>query len=309
MSLWRTLVQPGIDLRAYDRSDSLLILSDYGGDAEYLNARTYSFLLCDPTEARPFLDEIRSLRKGPLKTSGEIAYKKYRAGRFNILRAFCDAALRLPGQLVTIAIDKHEKIEDLHPFTKALETSAPDFVAMVRDNYKEGDRLRAFRIADILAALLAAVPRPDQPVLWVTDVDDVTVNEKVSKFTTELVEFRAFCLGARRTTRIQMTHAKTCPGHPDARELLSIADIAAAGVAEVLSLTPQYEVRRDDMIHGTYDNPTKEKALFLLESFLRGSNALRHTILRVSFDTREGGFAIGPIAINRVTRPDSGPAA
>lgn len=212
------------------------IFSDYGGEDQSSRFFTYSFMVCAFGSLGPFKQEMASLRAKSGLGEKEIAFKDFRYGP---LRRMLPDYLQLydnyiNGLLFTLVVDKTISslfgpgdAETMRHITDALDQPGYGTVAP-----QVGEKL--FRISHCIAYLLALLGQPGQKIFWMTDHD--AIGETPEKHT-KLVEILNMVLPLYTTKRFSRLGGARpfTPRAFDFLDLLSIADIAAGTIAQVLS--------------------------------------------------------------------------
>jgi hypothetical protein len=212
------------------------IFSDYGGEHNSSRYYTYSFLTCAFGSLDPFKQQMDALRKRSSLGTKEIAFKSFRHGP--MYRAIPDY-LRIVdsyinGIIFTLAVEKD--ISSLFgpggPETSNSMLTALEQRGFGRVALHIGEKL--FRVLHCVAFLVALLGHPGQKIFWMTDHDAIGETSERHKSLLDMLNSVlplytdkpfSFLGGAR-------------PFGPRAFEyldLLSIADIAAGTIAQVLS--------------------------------------------------------------------------
>jgi hypothetical protein len=223
------------DLRAL-ANRTVGIFSDYAGEDSTSRYLTYSFLVCSFGSLGPFKQQMAALRKKASIGDKEIAFKDFRMGQ---IQRMLPPYLRLIDQYVlglvfTLMVDKSIPSlfgppgpETLQQLVSGLEEHGYGSVVP-----KVAEKL--FRVVHITAFLIALLGHQRQKIFWMTDNDAIgetpekhqqllsILNKVLPLYTTKAFSF----LGGVR------------PFQPRAFEyldLLSVADVAAGGVAQLFS--------------------------------------------------------------------------
>ncbi|MFS8115802.1 hypothetical protein QD460_29125 [Rhizobium jaguaris] len=212
------------------------IFSDYGGEDQSSRFFTYSFMVCAFGSLGPFRQEMASLRAKSGLGKKEIAFKDFRYGPLRRMLPdylqLCDNYIN--GLLFTLVVDKTipslfgpGDAETVRHITDALDQIGYGTVGS-----QAGEKL--FRILHCIAYLLALLGQPGQKIFWMTDHD--AIGETPEKHT-KLLEILTGVLPLYTTKPFSVLGGAR-PFTPRAFEfldLLSVADIAAGTIAQVLS--------------------------------------------------------------------------
>lgn len=212
------------------------IFSDYGGEDTTSRFYTYSFLVCAFGSLDPFKQQMAALRAKSGIAGKEIAFKDFRWGP---LRRMLPAYLRLcdgyiSGLLFTLVVDKTipslfgpGDAETIGRLTDALKETGYGSVAP-----RVGEKL--FRVLHCIAFLVALLGQSGQKIFWMTDHDAIgetleqhsklldILNRVLPLYTSKSFSFLG---GARPFT----------PRAFEYLDLLSVADIAAGTIAQILT--------------------------------------------------------------------------
>jgi hypothetical protein len=162
-------------LPSLQRSEKLVITSDFTGDHRGSRFTTFSFMLV-PTEAMPSWDHYRrSIRQRFALLDRRIAYSKLNDGwKRAAITEFCRVGNAIPGLSVTILIDK--RIKSL--FNPSGGRVPPDLPigGQTFSRWKPAVFERVLRAAYFVALFVAGLSAPAHRVVWITDEDDIAPN-------------------------------------------------------------------------------------------------------------------------------------
>jgi len=225
-------LNPGL-IRDIRGSKEFLLACDFGGSHQRSRYESFSFLAGSIAESGEWDELRRWVRTEYLSDGRRMSFKGLRDGqRARSLVPFLHAADKFPGVLVTLLLDK--KIGSVigdheHP------NFFPELVVA-----KRGWTKRAFHrlcvVASVGALLIAGLSAPSQDILWLTDQDEIAPNARQH-------DHAGWVFLLHINTYAPQNHGKlvflTTEGDDEGRRLedvVAIADLAAGGLAEALSL-------------------------------------------------------------------------
>lgn len=217
-------------LPALHSASKLIVASDYGGQHQASKFEALAFVLADADRLGGWLRGRGRFRAEWLPDARRMSFKKLSdRQRAAALPAFLELADQIHGLLFVVLIDK--QIDSLFADTQEQSKLKTTLDATWRPKTIE----KALRICHCLSLLLAGLSSELQDVLWVTDQDDVAANTQrhgdlVEMFSTILGHYLEHTLGH---IRIATTLSDT--GKRDLEDLVSIADLAAGAVGQVIN--------------------------------------------------------------------------
>ena len=218
------------DLRA---ADTLLLGSDYSGEASSAPCLVYSFLLTSLEPWANWEPARLGIRKQFLSDSRRMSFKRLTDGqRRRALPHLLTAANSLDGLSLSVAFNKRsESVFEARP---PLDLSNPQFAAFRK--WKTDVLEKAFFICHVLGVLLAGLAVPGQNVLWFTDEDSITANDDRVRELTQLFawissQYLTFTLG-----HCGCGTSRCDNGSRQIEDLLAIPDLISGALAEQLAL-------------------------------------------------------------------------
>lgn len=227
-----------IDIAEIDRlpdlrkGSTILVGSDYSGRQRSSEYEVLVFLLADIEGSRRWMIERSWLRYNLPPDGRRFSFKSL--GDRTLMKAlpcFLEASSYINGLLVGILT--HKSIDSLFKKTGRITRSDPEIRGYPDWKPKVIEKL--LRIVNFISLFIAGLSRPMQDVLWITDEDDIAPNEDRHY---ELVDiFGKICshylAHSLRHLRIATTASDT--GKRDVEDFVSVADIAAGAISEVVS--------------------------------------------------------------------------
>lgn len=219
-------------------NESILILSDYGGQHKQAKFKTYTFLICGFDKLGMFFQEMKKLRQqhkldDPFK---EYEYKELRYGpiKRSLERYLEYANTLVPGFLVNIAIDK--QIQSV--FGRDLKETARQLGPVLKENELgewEGEAIeKVLRICHPIALFLAVLSKPGQKLLWMSDHDVINEDGKNRDFShTQKIFLRVLRIYTENDYDIY-GFAKPFDKSAMTADLLSLTDLSAGAFQDLL---------------------------------------------------------------------------
>jgi hypothetical protein len=163
---------PGLlpDLRS---TDTILVLSDYGGEHNGASHKVLSFLLLDPSSLGGWDESWQPTRQRALKDGRRMSFKGLNdKQRSEALFSFLTSCTQLNGLVFSLAINR--SIKDL--FDSPTKDPDPSLVPII-ERWKVGPFEKLVLSVQTVSLLLAGLSRPGQDVLWITDEDAIAANQ------------------------------------------------------------------------------------------------------------------------------------
>jgi hypothetical protein len=226
------------------KTETISILSDYGGESNDSQYKTYSFLFCSHNNLGLFDNRMTRIRDqyGLNKPLKEITYKDMHYGPLS--RAVSDYLIALnnyvPGLLFTLILEKG--ISSV--FSSNSPKAQRELAALLDEAdfgvWKKQGAEKLLLVVHIIAYFLALLSMNKQGVFWMTDNDEIAANSDRFNRTLNLL----YSILPVYTTNTFTALAGATPfvdKHPETMDLLSATDIVA-GAFEHLYTT---SLRRD----------------------------------------------------------------
>ena len=213
---------------SFKNSKSLFLFSDYSGEHKEANYTTYSFLLADETSVSSFDADRLSVRAKFLPDNRTFSFKKLNDKyRSNALEDFTRASDRINGILFSFAINKKAFLFE--------ETIPDNNLGKQISNLKPNVVNKMITASHLGAYLVSSLAFPDQNIMWFTDNDSISANDKTTTiltqvFATSISNIVDFNLG-----NLRCGSAKCDMGNNQIEDLLAIPDFAAGMISEQLA--------------------------------------------------------------------------
>lgn len=214
------------------KGSTILIGSDYSGGHRSSEYEVLVFLFADIEGSRRWMIERSRLRYNFLSDGRRFSFKSLKDRTLmNALPHFLEASSYINGLLVGILT--HKSIDSLFKKTGRITQLDPEIRGYPDWKPKVIEKL--LRIVNFISLFIAGLSKPMQDVLWITDEDEIAPNKDRHY---ELVDiFGKICSHylshSLRHLRIATTASDT--GKRDVEDFVSIADIAAGAISEVVS--------------------------------------------------------------------------
>jgi len=162
-------------------SGKILALSDYGGEHKNSNFYCYSSLIMDFEGISPFSHYITQFRKSFNLEKRKINYKNLNDNiRFRALYPFLQLSNKINGLLVSVLVHK----ELITLFKNELDFDKPEFQPLKVWHPKTVEKL--LRVITLNAFFIAGLSHPTQDIMWITDQDDIVVDDNKLTIITSL---------------------------------------------------------------------------------------------------------------------------
>lgn len=227
------------DLRVFE-NETVVVLTDYGGEHDGSRYFTYSSLLCPWNCCGAFQEQMGMIRQTHDLGIKEIAFKDFGMGQvFRALPEYLELLDMMPGFLFTLVVDR--RIGSLFETADAPRSArVPEVLAthgFGRRKPKVAEKL--MRVVDTAAFLTALLAHDNQNVFWMTDHDSI-VEAKNSSHAHESV-LALFQNLLEKYKRPGVNFAKIGGAAPFADDnamfgdLLSATDVTAGSLCQYLT--------------------------------------------------------------------------
>jgi len=228
-------------------NETVVVLSDYGGDQQTSKCRSYSFLLASYNQLHWFKEQMQLVRSKYGLSDKEIAFKDLRYGPLS--RALEEYLVTLnnlvPGLLLTVIVDSDVTRLFSTGTDGIMPVDALKAAGLGDWSKKEAERL--LRIMHSLAYLISVLARNGQKILWMTDNDSIVANDKRKDETAKLLQRLLSHYSANRYAAVGIA----TPFAEDSflHDLLSAPDLVAGAIEHYFSNRPAIESKgiREDV--------------------------------------------------------------
>lgn len=259
--LYAKVLAPWIEdvevLPNFDADESLLLLSDFGGEHKGANFKTYSFLILSKDKNMVFEKESKKLREEfnlnvPFK---EICFKDLRYGPIKrILPDFLELAdTYIHGVLFTLSIESNLDTvfglskKDAH--RELSETLEKNKLGV----WKGKDAEKLLRICHPLAMFMSLLSHDGQKFIWLCDHDTINADGKSRNFS-HTQEVFSHVLNMYSDVKYDIYgFAKPFSDDSTTTDLLSLTDLTAGVIQEYLQ----------EVVVGKDLEPTTEKKMLV----------------------------------------------
>ncbi len=260
------------------RGSTVLVGSDYSGQHAASDYESQAFILADIEFCQEWGAIRRLLRKIFLRDGRRISYKALRdKKRKEILPHFLNAANKIPGLLVVILTKKN--IESLFKPNGRIERTDPEIAKYRHWSPRVLEKL--LRIVHFLSLFVSGLSKSGQDILWITDEDDIAANIDRHQDLTKI--FGHICSHYLkhnlRHLRVATTASDT--GKRDVEDFVSIADLAAGALCEVLNTYLRKGVVPTPELVLPVPNELDDKAITLMNWFSDRTQDLKRLVLTI----------------------------
>jgi hypothetical protein len=210
----------------------IFVGSDYSGRHNLSCYESLSFLFADLSQCAYWETLRAQLRQKYLPDGRRMSYKNLNdTKRSAALYAFLNAANSIHGLLAVILINK--SIKSLFKKEGYLDFGEPELKDYGHWSVEVFEKV--LRIVHLVSFFLAGLSKPYQDVLWITDEDEIMPNEKRLR---EVVKIFGNICGhylKHDMGHLKIGTTKSDTGKRDIEDLVSVTDLAAGALCEVLT--------------------------------------------------------------------------
>jgi hypothetical protein len=219
----------GNGIRSLRRSSSLLMFSDYGGAHKGARYEVFSYLVTTPSDLARFNAERVQLRWAALGVERRMSYKALNDNvRLRSLSGYLHAADRLPGVLISFAVDKRATY-------RFNETYTPDTAFGALGAWAAKPFGKLSRVGHLAGIVIEGLRADGQNLIWISDEDEIAPNATKHAEATQVLAhlLNHYCTGDMGHLRFGTTASD--PGDLLLEDLAAIPDLAAGSLNEILS--------------------------------------------------------------------------
>jgi hypothetical protein len=264
---------------------TLLIGSDYSGSHQAAPFEITSLLITNFESLGPWDEQRTRLRGRFLPEKRRMSYKALNDGhRRAALMPFLNAANRIPGLLLSVAIDKNLSTI----FNRELsDPTKPTRKEELFDGWKPATIERAMRTVHFASLLLRGLSNQEQDLWWFTDQDEIVANEqRLRSFVSVMGNVASHYLPhTLRHMRIGTTALDS--GRRDIEDFVAIPDFAAGVLQETLNSSYARRLLNARSLFVPTSQEFGSKARRIMDWFADNSQPLRR--LTFIFDEPEEG--------------------
>jgi hypothetical protein len=217
---------------------TICIMSDYGGEHDGADFKTYAFLFVSKDKQAIFNEKIHSLRKqhGLNDPYKEFSFKRLAYGPARrALEEYLDISNNyIHGLLLTVSIDKElktvfgkNKIETEREFNKIFEKAKCG-------KWKVEVAEKLLRICHPIALFLSVLTNEKHDIIWMSDNDSINDDAKKRSFEDTQRVFGRVVMMYTDAIAKSYGFAKPFKEHPETNDLLSLTDFACGAIQEVV---------------------------------------------------------------------------
>jgi hypothetical protein len=225
-----------------DRSKTMMVAADFGGEHKAQAFETYAFLFLDLEQNASWLRGQTVLRQGTTLGRRRMAFKDLGdSNRRSALVPFLQLADTICGILIVFAMSKGK--------ASAFESDDPNSRSDLLRHWKPHIQEKLLRVLHISGLFRGALSIPDQEVLWVIDQDAIAANVTQLTELTQIFSRISSNYFSHDLGRLKCGTTLSDDGTLQLEDLVSIPDLAAGAVAELATaLTTQQIFPRKGLI-------------------------------------------------------------
>jgi len=211
----------------------LVVASDYGGQHNTSAYESLSFLFADLNECGEWNERREELRAEFLPDNRRMSYKNLNDKKRNeALFPFLLAANHIPGLSITFLIDK--KINSLFITEGKLRVEQLSHWSRVSVE-------KLLRVLHFISCFIEGLSTSGQHVFWFTDQDDIVPNAaKLTEVNSLLAHISSQYL-SHDMGDLRCGTAEVDDGSRLIEDLISVPDLVAGALADVLNNNPEFE--------------------------------------------------------------------
>jgi hypothetical protein len=257
---------------------TIIIGSDYSGQHATSHYEAFSFVFADISRCAGWFLARRQIRDEALKDGRRFSYKALRdRKRAGLLPSFLDAANRVHGLLVVVLVPK--SIDSLFKSTGSIKSDDEEIASLAHWSPRVVEKL--LRVAHFVSLFLAALSRPSQNVVWITDEDEIAANaDKHHELTTAFGKICSHYLD-HNLAHVRVATTASDTGKRDVEDFVSIADFAAGALCEVLNAFHRDDTAPVPGVVVPVPMKTNAKAIDISRWFAEYSGTLKRLVLAI----------------------------
>ncbi|TWU54783.1 hypothetical protein Poly51_35020 [Rubripirellula tenax] len=224
---------------AHNDFKTIFVASDFGGDHQESEFRTYSFVFAGYEFLGPVLNQFKRIRyrHGLIEPYREINFKEFRYGPIGrCVPDWLQASNCITGLLFTLVVSK-----DCKTLFGVDDAKVPKQLAKMMEDLGFGswspdDTEKVLRIVHVIGYFLGLLSRPGQNVIWMCDNDSIAANADRVEQLRKLFALRLSQYGHGQYGEVALAFPfeKTEESF-HLSEFLSVVDLSAGSIAELLT--------------------------------------------------------------------------
>ena len=261
---------------------ALVVVSDYSGQHREATHESYSFLLTTRPKIEAWTVKRDAFRAEWLPDGRRMSFKRLSDGiRRRALGPFLDLTFGLPGNLVTVMIDKQ-----LGSFCGDSSELANLFPDCFPDSTPRRTIEKMFTLSSLLAMVIVGFRREDQESYWISDEDEALDTHEKREGFARLASYLTFGFARWREPADQWFGTTGSPNAPPwAEDLAAVPDLMAGATCVLSSVLPRFFGRKEELTRIVNSGGTDDtRARFILDWLDVQQRPLRSTLLRLERD-------------------------
>ncbi|MEX0693219.1 MAG: hypothetical protein WD075_02125 [Rhodospirillales bacterium] len=260
----------------YEHKD-FFILSDYSGTTKKKGYRTYAFLIFQPYAENCFFRNQKLIRADFLGDGRRIAFKGLNdRNKINALIPLLATYNQISGCLISISVSNAVMFRQEGAVSEKIETWKPKI------------RGRLLDISDFCAYLIKKCFNKEERIFWITDLDDIAQNHRQVEALELILTDSLTDLGVSEPTIHVHTSESDDPENRRIEDVLSVCDLVAGAMSEVVSVTP---IPKIDMFVDHGPSGLSWKSNLISSWLVSESNLIKFPHVIISHDTSLPGDA------------------
>ena len=256
----------------------LFVGSDYGGEHRVARYQTLSFLISDISECASWSHSRQRVRNVLLRDSRRLAFKNLNDRvRGRALTAFLDFANNLRGVLITFVV--HKSVQSLFVERGTLDVSGLNSTPLSGLSAPIAEK--TLRVIHLLSLLLAGFSAAGQDVLWASDNDSIAANESRLRSLVDAVARISSHILPHDLGNLRVATAKQDPGDLSLEDLLSIPDLSAGALSNVMEAMFGNHGALDAPFHLPRPERVSVKVRRIMNWFSDNTQPLKRTVILI----------------------------
>ena len=252
--------------------------SDYGGEHRGARYQTLSFLISDISECASWTHSRERVRNMLLRDDRRMAFKNLNDRvRARALTAFLDFANNLRGVLITFVV--HKSVQSLFVERGTLDVAGLNATPLSGLSAPIAEK--TLRIIHLLSLLLAGFTAAGQDVVWASDDDSIAANETRLRSLVDAMARISSHILPHDLGNLRVATAKQDPGDLSLEDLLSIPDLSAGALSNVMEAMFGNRGALDAQFHLPRPERLPVKVRRIMNWFSDNTQPLKRTVILI----------------------------
>jgi hypothetical protein len=256
-----------ISLPNLTKTEKIYIFSDYGGEHKNSDFISYAFLITDWQSVSSSIYEYNNFKRAFNLGNRIISYKKLNDNlRFRALSSFLSFSDNINGIIVIFLIQKE--------ISSIFEGDLPDKSSIDFSVWKSDDFEKLMRIIHLISLFINGLTRPMQDVCWITDQDNIVVNDQKLISVTQMFGNISSHYLSHNLRKLQCGRANIEKNNYF-EVFCSIPDLIAGGATELLTYYTENNIFPNNKIIVPSSKTTKSKVNTIIGWFMNNHSNLK----------------------------------